>query len=97
MNYRELQAAVKAKGLNAKGSKKELEARLFGTKVKPVKADPNGIKTRSFVFTGDPNAPGQDPAWIEMHGYMFGLNGRKITVIPEIAAKLANHSHFTES
>jgi hypothetical protein len=94
MKYRALQKELKARGLNAKGSKAELEARLYADsdpEIKPVNTD-----FREFVFTGDPNAPGTDPAWCSDYGYMFQLNGRAITVAPEIAAKLANHSHFTE-
>lgn len=49
-----------------------------------------------FVFTGD-KVGGCDPAWIEMHGYLFGLNGRVVEVNDTVAAKLRNHSHFTEA
>ena len=102
MNYRELQAKVKAAGLNAKGSKAELEARLAGvndpqpviTHPKPVKK--SGVKgLRKFVFSGDPIG-GHDPAWCSDHGYMFKLNGSPIPVTDEVAKKLATHSHFTE-
>ena len=95
MNYRELQAAVKAAGLNAKGSKAELIERLENA-TEVVVDVPVNKDFREFVFTGDPNAPGQDPAWCSANGYMFGLNGRAITVTPDVAVKLASHSHFTE-
>jgi hypothetical protein len=95
MNYRELQKACKAKGLKSHGKKAELIARLEDASEITVEVTVDS-NYREFVFTGDPNAPGEDPAWCSDYGYMFQLNGRAITVAPEIAAKLANHSHFTE-
>ena len=92
MNYRELQAELKKLGINAKGSKADLEKR-YADAVKP-KGIPS--KYRAFVFTGDPTAPGQDPAWCSAHGYMFKLGGAAVTVKPEHADRLATHSHFTE-
>lgn len=50
---------------------------------------------KGFVFTGD-RIGGCDPEWIEVHGYLFGLNGRAVEVSDEVAAKLRTHSHFTE-
>lgn len=52
----------------------------------------------SFVFTGDPRAPGQDPKTCEMHGFRFELNGDPVEVEDEAKAeKLRRHSHFTEA
>lgn len=102
MNYRELQAAVKAAGLNAKGSKAELEARLRGSEYEQVKAAPEPVKAeksglRKFVFTGDPHGDGtSNHVWCHMHGYSFKLNGAAVKVKDAIAEKLATHSHFTE-
>ena len=108
MNYRALQAELKARGLNAKGSKKELEARYAEWKegldgaelieavteaIPPVKKSPIG---RKFIFTGDPVGR-CDPEFCQMHGLLFKLNGAGVHVSDEIAAKLATHSHFTES
>jgi hypothetical protein len=96
MKYRELQKELKARGLKSHGKKADLEARLYAD------SDPEitivvdtGFK--EFVFTGDPSAPGEDPAYISMYGYLFTLNGRAVTVTPEHAAKLATSSHFTET
>ena len=50
-------------------------------------------KSRFFVFVGDGN---DDPSHISMMGYDFKLNGRKVKVSDEAAAKLANNSHFAE-
>ena len=94
MNYRELQKELKSRGLKSHGTRADLEARLEDALEVTITVNTD---FRDFVFTGDPNAPGEDPAWIEMHGYMFGLNGRAITVVPDIAKKLAIHSHFTEA
>ena len=98
MKYRELQKELKAIGLNAKGSRPELEARLadaqkcIETEYSPVTSD-----FKDFVFTGDPSAPGEDPPYLPCYGYMFKLNGRAITVKPEVAVKLAICNHFTEA
>ena len=97
MKYRELQAELKAKGWNAKGSKKQLEARLaqgYGRTDAAPEAKPSGL--RKFVFTGDEFGR-CDPAWCDMHGYNFKLNGAAVSVTDDIAAKLATHSHFTEA
>ena len=105
MKYRELQAAVKAAGLNAKGSKAELEARLYADsdpQITPV-VDPKPSTHRKFIYSGDPGIgkddgwSADDPAFCEMHGYTFKLNGAAVMVPPDIAAKLTTHSHFTES
>jgi len=102
MKYRELQAAVKAAGLNAKGSKAELEERWAMAKpsspvvqYEPVKAEKSGV--RQFVFIGDPRGDGtSNPERCYMHGCLFKLNGAAVKVNDDIAAKLATHSHFTE-
>jgi hypothetical protein len=111
MNYRELQAALKAKGLSAYGKKAELEARLAEANEEPVMADVQKAPERTsenmknkvmYVYTGDPGIGKEegwkacDPTWCQMHGYMFKLNGSPVPVAPEVAAKLATHSHFTE-
>lgn len=96
MKYRELQAKVKAAGLNAKGSKAELEARYAAYDKVPARTPESMMNKVFYVYTGDPNAPGYDPTWSQMHGYMFKLNGAAVPVAPEVAAKLASHSHFTE-
>ena len=107
MNYRALQAELKARGLNAKGSKKELEARLYADsdpEIKPVAAKPKkAVIGRQFIYTGDPGIgkddgwSADDPNFCQMHGLLFKLNGAGVPVSDEIAAKLATHSHFTES
>jgi hypothetical protein len=94
MNYRELQKALKAKGLNAKGSKAELEARWDDAVTITVEVNSD---YREFVYTGDPNAPGTDPEYSSMYGYLWKLNGRAITVKPEHAIRLATNTHFTEA
>lgn len=48
-----------------------------------------------FKFTGDP-INGQDPESIRFFGYLFKLNGNKVSVSDEVAAKLRLNSHFTE-
>jgi hypothetical protein len=99
MKYRELQKELKARGLKSHGTRADLEARWADYIDLDSESDFTvTIDTgfREFVFTGDPNAPGEDPAWCSDYGYMFQLNGRAITVAPEVAVKLANHSHFTE-
>ena len=93
MKYRELQKALKAKGLNAKGSKAELEARWDEAATVTIVVNP---EYRDFVYTGDPNAPGEDPAYCPAFDYIFELNGDAVTVMPEHAEKLALNSHFTE-
>ena len=60
-----------------------------------VKKVENTTYLNGFVFTGD-KVGGSDPAWISMHGYLFGLNGRVVEVNDAVAAKLRTHSHFTE-
>jgi hypothetical protein len=50
--------------------------------------------SNEFVFIGNGK---DDPAWISMFGYMFGLNGRAIEVKNEwLAIKLRGNSHFRE-
>lgn len=50
----------------------------------------------TFTFSGDPNAPGTDPATCEVFGMTFPF-GEKVKVEDaEIAEKLRRHSHFTE-
>jgi hypothetical protein len=113
MKYRQLQKELKRLGLKSHGTKDALEARLADYMKEKTGIDavnPSLIEDspaekyfetnkdyREFVFTGDPNAPGQDPAYISMYGYLFTLNGRAVTVAPEHAAKLATSSHFTEA
>lgn len=47
-----------------------------------------------ITFTGDPLAPGTDPASIELDGVSFPF-GVAVDVSDEaLAAKLARHSHF---
>lgn len=61
---------------------------------------------RSFTFTGDPRVVKDingvrmdmnDPNSIKMHGYIFPLKAYAVEVTEDVANKLANHSHFTES
>ena len=53
------------------------------------------VKKSGFVFTGD-KIGGDNPAWCDLYGYSFKLNGAAIKVSDEVAAKLRTHSHFTE-
>ena len=46
------------------------------------------------TFTGDPRAPGTDPAILEHRGHIFPL-GEAVDVPASVAARLAGHSHFT--
>ncbi len=96
MTYRELQAECKRLGLSAAGKKADLKARI---KSEPKAADTSPAKKAPgkgfFVFTGD-KVGGCDPAWCEMHGYSFKLDGAAVKVKDDVAAKLATHSHFTE-
>lgn len=47
-----------------------------------------------FTFTGDPRAPGTDPATCEMGGLVFPL-GIPVTVDEALAKRLQSHTHFT--
>lgn len=50
-----------------------------------------------FTFTGDPRAPGTDPAVCEINGIKFPL-GVAVTIDDDATAtKLRRHSHFTET
>lgn len=65
-------------------------------KVIAAKAEPMEEKfpSNSFVFIGNGK---NDPAWISMFGYMFGLNGRAIEVKdPWLVKKLRGNGHFKE-
>ena len=97
MNYRELQMELKSRGLSAKGKKVDLEARLAVAIANGNEdvAEPTSDDYKDFIFTGD-KVGGCDPDYCTVFGYLFKLNGRAVTVKPEIAAKLATHSHFTE-
>jgi len=91
MNYRELQQRLKDMGLNAKGSKAELEARLYANsdpQITPEEDCPTG-----FVFVGNGDS---DPAYISMGGYMFKLNGRAVPVAEPFATRLRGNNHFKE-
>lgn len=51
----------------------------------------------TFIFSGDPNNPGTDPATCEVFGMVFPF-GEKVKVSDDgIAERLRRHSHFTES
>ncbi len=84
MNYREMQAECKKRGISAQGNKATLEKRLSGL-------------SRSFVFSGDPRSNFTGPGWIFVHGYQFHLKGKPVVVDDVAAAKLATHTHFTEA
>lgn len=48
-----------------------------------------------ITFTGDPRAPGRDPADCKLFGYVFPF-GEPVEVEDKtIAERLARHSHFT--
>lgn len=50
----------------------------------------------TFVFSGDPRAPGCDPATCEIFGMVFP-HGKPVEVKDDATAeKLRRHSHFTE-
>ena len=49
--------------------------------------------SNEFVFIGNGK---DDPAWISMGGYMFGLNGRAVPVAEPLATKLRGNGHFRE-
>jgi len=96
MKYREMQKLLKYKGLNAKGSTEELEARLAEAGDEPMKLEPVAVKKgkeSGFVFIGNGDS---DPAWIGLYGYMFGLNGRVVKVDDMTAKKLRTNNHFKE-
>lgn len=50
----------------------------------------------SFIFSGDPNAPGHDPQECEMFGLTFSKDISVKVEDLEVAARLRRHSHFTE-
>ena len=50
----------------------------------------------TFVFSGDPKAPGRDPAECGMFGMTFPF-GKEVEVKDkEITKRLRRHNHFTE-
>ena len=87
MNYRELQKALKAKGLKSHGTVAALEARLSGLP-EPVKAAQKG-----FVYIGQGDS---NPSYIGLYGYMFKLNGDAVEVEEHHAACLRTNNHFKE-
>jgi hypothetical protein len=99
MKYREMQKLLKYKGLNAKGSIEELEARLAEANKEPMKLEPVDVKKKqtgsnSFVFTG---YGAMRPAVINKWGYRFDLDGDAVVVDDaEIASRLRLHPHFKE-
>jgi len=100
MKYREMQKLLKYKGLNAKGSTEELEARLAEANDEPMKLEPVEAKpekktgyTNGFKFVGGGYG---DPEWVSLYGYMFGLNGKVVEVNDDAAAKLRNRGYFKE-
>lgn len=50
----------------------------------------------TFIFTGDPNAPGTDPIQAAIAGIVFPFGEPVRVADPFLAAKLRQHSHFTE-
>lgn len=110
MKFSEVQKECKRLGINAKGSLKELKARLAEHNGESPPAvvvtvtPPKG----GFVFIGDKvhhftNRTGHpivsqpdNPRSITMHGYTFALNGEPVEVTKDVAAKLSNNSHFSE-
>jgi len=105
MNYREMQKLLKDNGLNAKGSKQELEARLEEDRakpaefervgeVKPVEEKPVKKKENMFVYIGHGMTK---PPTILKWGYKFVLNGNPVNVDnPDVAMRLRLHVHFKE-
>lgn len=49
-----------------------------------------------FIFSGDPRAPGTDPATAEFGGVVFTFLEPTEVDDPALAEKLRRHSHFTE-
>jgi len=50
----------------------------------------------TFIFTGDPNAPGTDPIQATIAGIVFPFGEPVAVANPVLAAKLRQHSHFSE-
>lgn len=48
-----------------------------------------------ITFSGDPRAPGTDPAGLVMHGISFPFGQAVEVADAAIVAKLRSHSHFT--
>ena len=88
MKYRELQKALKAKGLKSHGTVAELKARW---------AESEGISTvptkKGFVYIGQGDS---NPAYIGLYGYTFYLNGDAVEVEEPFASNLRTNSHFKE-
>ena len=91
MNYRELQKALKAKGLKSHGTVADLKARL---------AESEGISIsftvptkKGFVYIGQGK---ENPSNIGLYGYMFKLNGEAVEVDEPFASNLRTNSHFKE-
>lgn len=49
----------------------------------------------NVTFTGDPRAPGADPALSEMYGITFPFNKPVEVEDAGVVAKLRRHNHFT--
>ena len=88
MNYRELQKALKDKGLKSHGTRADLEARLADAYYEPPK--PTG---KGFVYIGQGK---ENPSNIGLYGYMFKLNGEAVEVDEPFASNLRTNSHFKE-
>jgi len=95
MKYRELQKALKAKGLKSHGTVAELEARWADS----LDDNPEPVKTagitsqKGFVYIGQGD---ENPSYIGLYGYMFYLNGDAVAVEEPFASNLRTNSHFKE-
>ena len=112
MKFSEVQKECKRLGINAKGSLKELKARLAehnGESPPAVVVKVEAVKPKGgFVFTGacakaytQKDGPPitfqpDNPPFITMYGYTFALNGEPVEVTNDVASLLTKHSHFSE-
>jgi len=86
MKYRELQKALKAKGLKSHGTRADLEARLGDS----FYEEPT---QKGFVYIGQGDS---NPSYIGLYGYMFYLNGEAVEVEEPFASNLRTNNHFKE-
>jgi hypothetical protein len=91
MKYRELQKALKAKGLKSHGTVADLKARLKESEGITVSFKVPTKKGFVYIGQGDSN-----PEYIGLYGYMFELNGDAVEVEEPFASNLRTNNHFKE-
>ena len=91
MNYRDLQKALKAKGLKSHGTVAELKARWAESEGITISFTVPTKKGFVYIGQGDSN-----PAYIGLYGYTFYLNGEAVDVDEPFASNLRTNNHFKE-